>query len=444
MRFCLFLGLCGLLFVLAFSSLRDAWSVNSAGVALNRTLAAEQPFGQSSPEAEHESTAEGQLHEVLVRMQSTAARGSDSAVRQTSIWRTYGAAARLIPSEQAYRVLAHARATGSLDRIGQLWLGEVAAATGHTEEAAAAYRRVDAGNMLLSRAERYLEQGEQRLAAQQFLLAYGSVTATDGLLRSDTTQAASLCRIGRGLLSAGEPAMAVPVFEEALATAETSSPGAVLEQSIRLHLALALAKTLPPVSGAPADVSSLPTLYAVDRTDGARLRTIARIAGLVQQGATLDETAAACVQAGRVMLLVGHSETAVAYLRRAIDLDPLLAESYLVLGAFYEESLAVSTARELYKAGLELQPTHAGLAAAYAMAAYKSLPADLALPALQQAAGLPDVADPFVFARLGDCYRDLEMPGEARAAYEQGLEFYPQHAALVRRVAVLQGRGLMP
>ena len=152
MRFCLFLGLCGLLFVLAFSSLRDAWSVNSAGVALNRTLAAEQPFGQSSPEAERESNVEGQLHEVLVRMQSTAARGSDSAVRQTSIWRTYGAAARLIPSEQAYRVLAHARATGSLDRIGQLWLGEVAAATGHAEEAAAAYRRVDAGNMLLSRA----------------------------------------------------------------------------------------------------------------------------------------------------------------------------------------------------------------------------------------------------------------------------------------------------
>jgi hypothetical protein len=44
----------------------------------------------------------------------------------------------------AFELLVDARDAGLLDRVGELWLGEVASATQALEEATDAYRRIDA------------------------------------------------------------------------------------------------------------------------------------------------------------------------------------------------------------------------------------------------------------------------------------------------------------
>lgn len=499
-RHWMLLGLCGVLLVLAASAVRDVWVVNAAGITVNAIIAGRpgesgQTAGEadetdlagatqaqtgasraeaSDPPAAAPQTLAGtalitddpnmvaRVEEVMARMEAAASHAPHTAAREIPIWRTYGAAARLLPSDHAYELLLRSRDAGRVDRIGELWLGEVAAATGHTEEAAKAYRRIDASNLLIFRAETALEQGDDREAVQQYLLAYGSLAAAldraaaeqllldrtgnepsvgARLLQPATERVTALYRIGRGLITAERPEQAIPILERALEIAATASPGAMMEQSLRLNLALALARDLPPAS---TDITRLPTYYDVDAWDSDRLRTVARIVGLAQQGVALDPTAHASVQAGRIMLLVGHTAVAVGYLEHAMESDPLAPESYLVLGAFYEQSGAVSTAREVYKAGADLLPADPALATAYAIAVYKSMPPDIALPVLEQTAGMQKLSDPFVFAALGDCYLDLGRPGHARAAYEQGLDLFPGTVALIRRLALLPGHHLLP
>jgi hypothetical protein len=45
--------------------------------------------------------------------------------------------------------------------------------------------------------------------------------------------------------------------------------------------------------------------------------------------------------------------------------------------------------------------------------------------------------DPYVFAFLGDCYADLGLMAQARAAYLEGLRRAPGFAALSERLAAL-------
>ena len=70
----------------------------------------------------------------------------------------------MAPSDRAFELLLRSRNAGRLDRLGELWLGEVASATGQWDVATEAYRRIDASNLLIHRAEMSLEAGDKDLA----------------------------------------------------------------------------------------------------------------------------------------------------------------------------------------------------------------------------------------------------------------------------------------
>jgi tetratricopeptide (TPR) repeat protein len=440
-------GICGALFVAALPTLWDAWTINTAGILINHAVV--------QGEIEKGSIAEKDLTKAMDLMESTASRGPHSAAREIPIWRTYGAAASLIPSNHAYELLLRSRNAGRLDRIGELWLGEVASSMRHWEEAEKAYVRVDASNLLIHQAETSLKAGDKNVAIITFNLAKKSLDAAteratarallldrtgnqpslvSGLMENPRERVTSLYQIGRGIMNAGEPLQAVPVLEQALAAAKTNSPGAVAQQSIMLSLGLALAKTLPTSSG--VTVSRTTPYYALDTAELFAVKALVRIRALAYQGVELDVTASACVQAGRILLLAGDYRQAVVFLEKALDLDPRMAEAYLVLGGEYESRGMIIIARELYKKGVEMLPANTNLVGAYAITSYKTLPPETALPLLQHAAGM-EMTDPYVFAYLGDCYADLGMVSQARASYEEGLSKFPGSDPLTERLSGL-------
>ena len=440
-------GICGALFVACIPTIWEVWTINMAGVLINRAVV--------QGNVAQGSAAEKDLTRAMDLMESAASHGPHSAGREIPIWRTYGAAASLIPSKHAYELLLRSRNAGRLDRIGELWLGEVASSTGNWKEAEKAYVRVDASNLLIHRAEIALQAGDKDLALITFKLAKTSLDAAteratarallldrtgnqpsvvSGLMQNPGERVTSLYRIGRGVMNAGQPVQAVPILEQALEAAKTNSPGAVAQQSIMLSLGLALAKTIPTSSG--VTVSRPAQYFAIDPTELAAVDTLVRIRALTYQGVKLDLTASACVQAGRILLLAGDSEQAITFLEKALDLDPRMAEAYLVLGERDESQGLTITARELYKKGVEMLPANVNLAAAYAITSYKTMPPRTALPLLQNAAGM-GVNDPYVFAFLGDCYADLGMVAQARASYQEGLRLFPGSAPLIDRLTSL-------
>ena len=440
-------GICGALFVAALSPLWDAWAINTAGILVNRAVAQED-IGPGS-------AAEDDLNRAMNLMESAAGRGPHTAAREIPMWRTYGIAASLIPSDHAYELLLRSQNAGRLDRIGELWLGEVASSTSHWDEARKVYVRVDASNFLINRAETSLKAGELGLAIIQFDLAKASLhaaaeratarallldrtgnqpSAVSELMQKPGERATSLYRIGRGMMNADQPLQAVPILEEALEAATTASPGAVTQQSIMLALGLALAKTLP----SPSDTEGSPphSYFALDATGYATVKAKIRIRTLAYQGLGFDITASACVQAGRILLLAGDDEQAAALLNKALELDPLLAEAYMVLGSWEEDRGLVLAARDLYRRGSAELPGNAELAGAYGITSYKSLPPQDALPLLEHAADM-DTRDPYVFAFLGDCYADLGMTNQAVASYKEGLRKFPGSEPLNERLSGL-------
>ena len=80
---------------------------------------------------------------------------------------------------QAFALLLGACGSGWLDRIGELWLGEVASATDHWDEATDAYQRVDASNILISRADAYMEAGNKTDAVRQYRYCAGQSGGCD-------------------------------------------------------------------------------------------------------------------------------------------------------------------------------------------------------------------------------------------------------------------------
>jgi tetratricopeptide (TPR) repeat protein len=441
-------GLCGALFVAALTPLWDVWTVNVAGVKVNRAILA-QTVTEGSP-------AEKDLAQAMELMESVAARGPHTAAREIPIWRTYGAAASLLPSDHAFELLARSRNAGRLDRVGELWLGEVAASTKHWDVAENAYMRIDASNLLIHRAETSLQAGDKELALLQFRLAKKSLDAaterataeellldragseppaTSRLMRQPGERATSLYQIGRGIMNAGQPEEAASVLEEALAATEADSPGIVTQQSIILGLGLALARTFDSESET-AHRFGQPTYFELGDQQRARVQAHIRVRTLAYLGVHLDTTAAACVQAGRIMLLAGEKAQGGSYLEQALDLDPRLPEAYLVLGQWYESQNLAVRARSLYEKGAEMLPANVELAGAHAMAAYDTLPPQEALPLLKRAADMSST-DPFVFAFLGDCYADLGLISQARAAYLEGLRGAPGTEALTERLSQL-------
>ena len=399
-------GIGGAIVVLALLSLWDAWTVNVAGILVNRAIVAEAvaakspdatagaqsglsaaaetadvaaagdgAFGAQSGAGASKTRAD--LERAMALMEAAASRGPHTAAREIPIWRTYGAAAGLVPSDRAFELLLLSRNVGRLDRFGELWLGAVASATGHWDVATEAYRRIDASNILIHRAEVSLEAGDKDLAIQQYLLAKASLEAamdretatallldrtgdrpsvTEQLLRPPEEQVTSLYRIGRGLLNAGRSLEAVTILEQGLEKAKTASPGAVMEQSLTFNLALALARTFPAAPAKPRAASPFTYSYFMDDKVMAYVHAVVRVRGLVQTGLGSGRTAPVCVQAARILLLTGDDEQAVSLYKEAIELDPRLAEAYLGLGAWYEGRGMIILARELYEGGLRRAP----------------------------------------------------------------------------------------
>ena len=443
-------GIGGALFVLSLIPLWDVWTVNVAGALVNRAIVAEAGAKTGGTVG-----AQNDLERAMALMEAAASRGPHTAAREIPIWRTYGAAASLAPTDRAFELLLRSRSAGRLDRLGQLWLGEVASATQQWDVATEAYRRIDASNLLIHRADTSLEAGEKELAAQQYLLAKESLEAaidrdtaeellldrtgnrpsvTAELLRPRAERVISLYRIGRGLLSAGRPSDAIPVLEQAFERAGTASPGAVIEQSVALNLALALARTLPSPPAEP--LLAYPHGYSeyTDPEAMAFVRRLVRIRVLVQKAIASDRTATACVQAARILLLTGDDAQAVSLFKEALRLDPRLPEAYLGLGAWYESRGMLVPARELYGQGTRELPSDPQILAVYAIAAHRTLPAAAALPLLERAART-DTREPYLFAHLGDCYAELGLIEQARAAYEEGLRRAPDAKPLLARLA---------
>ena len=450
----LILGLFGLFLLLCAEPFHDAWVLNRASVLVNRAIVADSPDAPSRTGEDAVNTAThiaSALRQAKALMQEAAREGAQTGSRQTHIWRTYGAAAALSPSNDAFALLAAAGDNGWLDRVGQLWLGEVATATGHIDAATDAYRRIDASNLLISQGDAHLESGEKELAAQQYRLARISLDAamqreyaesllqstggqghslTAGLMTSDAERVTELYRIGKGLLAAGQADDALPTLEDALQRSDDASPGAVVEQSLRLNLALALAKTLPdpPSSFAVTHVS-----YYPENGPMTYLQIVIRIRGLVYTATKSDLTASVCVQAARTLLLVGDDENAVALLQKAIKLDTLMADAYLMLGDWYESKGMYILPYDLYRAAIKQLPSDTRIAVAYALAAYRVLSPYEALPILQRTAQT-STDDPYLFACLGDCYLRLGMIAGAHNAYEDGLRRTPNADPLVQRL----------
>lgn len=433
-RLWLVVGLAGLGLLLATPSLLSAWRVNIAGLTLNRQL---------------HSGDRSLLAEALALL------GDPGGPHDPSFWRTYGAAAARLPSEEAFMRLKAARDRGELDRVGHLWLGEVAAATNHWEEAQDAYKRIDAVNLLVERGDTALKAGKKDVAKNWYGVAAASLRAAvkrdsrrssidqaptagadpggDGL-PAPGTRAVTLLRIGRGFLALGSPEAAVPVLEMAVTEMRADPPGVREQQTILFAMAQALAK-----NELPKDKRSRIVEPAIVRpADSVAAKTEARIRDLLAEAVELDGTGWAELQAGQVLALIGDRPGAMLRLHAAIRLDPRLPDAYLILGSILETANLTNLARDSYEQGVDALPNNASLQLALALASYKTMTPEGALPVLEKVAGTP-VRDPYLFAALGDTYLTLGRENDAIAAYREGLARSPGARPLLDRLRPFTG-----
>lgn len=462
LRWWLLVGAAGFVLLWLIQPLHDLWVVNKAGLVINQAAVAQQQAGRhqengrdgsvtlSNTSLERVMTALSSLENVL----SHARPGETPERLSRQIWRTYGAAASLAPSEHSFDLLLAAHHAGQLDRFGELRLGQVASALGHWAEAREAYRRIDATNLLISTADRYLEQGNQTAAVHFYLLAQASLEAAIQRADPAESQAASalvssrplsavgaervnaLLRIGRGLLFAQQPSLAIEALEKGLALAETFPPGELTKQSLQLTLAQALAQTLgdlPATNHAAGSFSYFPNPKVTDY-----VLTQAQVRALIHQATETGLTAKTCVSAARALFLIGDCASAVSLLTRAMELDPLWAESYLVLGEWYRQQGLLGLAWQVYAQGKDKLPANPELAQEYALLSYHCLPPREALPLLKDAVAKGS-KDPYVFAFLGDCYAALGMKQEAAETYLEGLSVAGAVSPLLTRMAKLFG-----
>jgi len=410
--------LAGMLLLAAWPELDLLWRLNAVGSKLDRHLVT----GDQEPLVEAERL-------LGLDVVSTAARpwfgppAGGSIADRASYWRLYGSVAALTPSEDAFRLLSAAERRGSLDRTGRLWLGEVAAATGHWEEAERSYATTDAANLLLARAEEAYTAGDETTAAHWYETAAASTLANpvdrpvgspdhdDEFLSRANGRATLLLRIGRGLLNVGLPARALPVLERAESEMQASTIGVHEEQSIRFTLARALLLTSSP-----------------DAADKLSRRQRALL--LVDRAIEVRESGWSRYEEAQIRLLLGDRREAVQALRSSIRLDRRAPEPYLALGAILEQDGLPSLARDLYGTAAEVLRGNPAIESAWARTSYHTMTPLEALPRLQHAAGTI-TRDPYLFAALGDCLAELGDVEGARTAYREGLRRAPGSALLI-------------
>ncbi|MBU2601997.1 MAG: hypothetical protein KKA32_07505 [Actinobacteria bacterium] len=416
--------LSGILLLAAWPELDYLWRLNTVGSTFDRYLVT----------GDQEALAEaggllGLGDRVFTALPwfGPPAEGSDTD--RASYWRLYGSVAARTPSEDAFRRLSAADRRGSLDRTGRLWLGEVAAATGHWEEAERSYATIDAANLLLARAEEAYAAGDHTTAARWYETAaasiltgaaepaIGSPQQDDALLSGATGRATLLLQIGRGLLNVDLPARALPVLEHAKSEMHASTIGVEEQQSILFSLARALLLTSPP----DADEGSSPRL---------------RVLTLVDRALELRESGSSRNEEARIRLMMGDRREAVQALRESIRLDHRAPGTYLTLGAILEQDGLPSLARDLYGNAVGVLRGHPAIESAWAKTSYLTMTPREARPRLLRAAATA-TRDPYLFAALGDCLADLGDIEGARSAYREGLSRSPGAAPLIERLVEL-------
>jgi tetratricopeptide (TPR) repeat protein len=408
-------GLIGLFLVLTQPLLSSVWTVNQAGMMLNRGLATADP----------ETDARSRFAEAQAMLEARAS-GADSAWRDgfkdKAFWRTYGAAASRAPSEAAFLRLVDARGRGALDRVGLLWLAEVAAATGHWGEANEAYLRLDSANLLINRAAEALEDGRRQEARSWLTLAAASVRSGDSradrpsaaasldatsphgsdLLRAPGGRAISLLRLGQGFLKLSYPEEALPLLEEALLEIEVDPPGVLERQSIQLSLGGGRGGVHPPAPPVSRQTSE-------------------RVQGLVEQALTLGRSAPVLLQAAGILRSVREGAETQTLLREAVERFPHVPETHLSLGALLHQRGRVFLAREVYEDAVKTIPGDVRLQGEYAKMTFLTGAHDKAVSRLERAIEMGS-GDVWVYAYLGDAYLRLHRPADARNAYLAAME----------------------
>jgi Flp pilus assembly protein TadD len=101
------------------------------------------------------------------------------------------------------------------------------------------------------------------------------------------------------------------------------------------------------------------------------------------------DNAEVCGEYGKTLVLLGRSDDAIAFLKRAIDLKPNDWTYYSAIGAAFDQKSEFADAKTAYQRGLQLNPTSAALLNNYAMSRMLAgdLPAAQALIAQAKAAG---------------------------------------------------------
>ena len=453
----------GFFVVLAAPTIRDAWQINRAGMLLNRAIvvSADAARAKSADRptifaagGDYVLTPESEalLQRSMALMEGAASRGPHTAAREVPIWRTYGAAARILPSDHAFQLLSRSREAGRLDWYGELWLGEVSSATGRWDQAADAYRRVDVSNLLVYRAEAHIAAGEKDLALRELTLAKVSLDALvdrekarlllldrtgdepsslSGILQRPAERATTLFRIGHGFLSLRRASEARPVLEEALAVAETSPPGAGVMKNLHFDLASALAATLPEsLVTAGGDRAYA---YYPGADDLTRLKDVIRIRALVRQALAIDHSAVSYDRAGNLLMSIGDETQGLAFLTKATKIDPLYPDPYLSIGSWYDLHKMGYAARGIYERAAALMPDQPAIISALAVSTFETASPEEARPLLERAAGTK-TNNVTVFAYLGDCYLELGLSVQARAAWEEGLKRVPGAEPLIQRL----------
>jgi tetratricopeptide (TPR) repeat protein len=169
-----------------------------------------------------------------------------------------------------------------------------------------------------------------------------------------------------------------------------------------------------------------------------RLKSVIRIRALVYQALAIDRSAITYNRAGNLVMGIGDEILGLTYLTRATSIDPLYPDPYLAIGRWYDRHNMGYAARLIYEQAAALMPEQAAITSALAVSTFETAPHDEALPLLEQAAGTK-TNNVKVFAYLGDCYLELGLTAQAQAAYEQGLERFPDAALLMERLDKLGG-----
>lgn len=388
--------------LVAILALSDLWTINTAGLTLNKYAA----------------TRDHRYLEWLARRETDLARLSHrSTISRASAYRTYGYLASLRPLEDNYSVLLAGNKKGALDAFGQLWLGEVAAATGHWKQAELSYRSVDAGNILAYRAEQAAARGELEQASHWYDAALSSLEALQ--LRVGPSRDVAIClgRIAGGYERINESKKAFAVYHRALALIRAADTGSQERAEVYFGLARQWADKQP--------------------IDDIEART--------QKGLSYTYTSLGLqafpgpwskVCAAHIYIRLGQRRLAVRSLEQAIARDPSFRPAYLLLGQILEEDGLPSLARDLYGEALKHIKGDPMLLAAQATLAYKTMSPQSALPYLE-AAATDTCQDPYVFAYLAECLARTGKMREATAVLMRGFRQTPGEAALIARAKLL-------